>query len=80
MSDDQLAKLFPYLQEGFTAVRHGIAETKLLVSSCVNAVDAFAKRTETYHHEMLALGHKVDCHEHWIHELSGGTGTELSSA
>ena len=53
-------KMFKYTQTEFTAVRAEVAEVKTSLDSYANSVDAFAKQSETYMQEMLALGHKVD--------------------
>ena len=79
MNEDQFARLFKYLNEEFRTIRNEIADTKSLVNTCVNAVDAFAKQTEIYHHEMLALGHQVDRHEQWIHKAAKTTHVKFAT-
>lgn len=79
MSDDQLMKMFKYMQEEFTAVRSEIAEVKTNLDTYANSVDAFAKQSETYMQEMLALGHKVDRLEQWILKVAEATGVKLSA-
>ncbi len=66
MSGDQFTKMFQYMQKEFTAVRSEIAEVKTNIGTYANSVDGFAKQSETYMQEMLALGHKVDRLEEWI--------------
>ena len=78
MSEDQLMKMFKYMQKEFTAVRTEIAEVKTNIDTYANSVDAFAKQSETYMQEMLALGHKVDRLEQWILKVAEATGVKLS--
>lgn len=77
--DEQFTKLFKYMNKEFKAVREDIAEVKDSVNTYSNAVDAFAKQTETYHHEMLGLGHKVDRHEKWHEQTAKACGIKLSA-
>lgn len=41
------------------------------------AVDAYMKQGEAYFQEMLALAHKVDRMERWIHQIAQKTGVKL---
>ena len=77
MSDDQFTKLFKYMQQEFSAVRGDIAGLKQDVNVYAGAVDAFAKQSETYMQEMLALSHKVDRLERWIMKIAEETGVKL---
>jgi hypothetical protein len=67
------------MQHEFKSVNDRLDQmtTKAELHTYVNAVDAFAKQTEIYTHEMLALGHQVDRHESWIHKLAKATNTKF---
>jgi len=81
MSDDQFTQLFKYMQREFKKVNDRLEQTasKEGLNRLINFVDAYAKRTEIYHHEMLALGHKVDRHEKWILKVAKATDVKLSA-
>lgn len=38
------------------------------------AVDAYAKKADTYFQEMVSLSHKVDRQEKWIHQMADKLG------
>ena len=81
MSQDEFTKLFKYMNHRFDAIDDRLDQvvTKTEFESYAKAVDAFAKQTEIYHHEMLALGHKVDRHEKWHHQTAKAVGLKLSA-
>jgi len=79
MSEDQFTKLFKYMQREFTSIRLEQTASKEELNNLLNAVDAYAKQTETYMQEMLALGHQVDRHDKWIHKIAKATEVELSA-
>ena len=47
------------------------------VDTIQKSVDAYAKRTDEYMQEMLALAHKVDRLERWIMKIAEETGVKL---
>lgn len=51
--------------------------TKKDVNDLLNAVDAYAKKADTYFQEMVALAHKVDRHEKWIQQIAEKLGVKL---
>ncbi len=67
------------MQQEFKAVRGEVADVKTSVDNYANAIDAYAKQTEIYMQEMLALGHKVDRLEQWILKVAEATGVKLST-
>lgn len=81
MSHDEFTKLFKYMQVEFKEINTRLDQmvTKAEFNTYVDAVDAFAKRTETYHQEMLALGHQVARHEKWHHQTAKAIKLDLSS-
>lgn len=68
MSQDEFAKLFVYMQKEFKRINEKLdnTATKEDLDRLTNAIDAYAKQTEAYMQEMLALGNKVDRLEQWI--------------
>jgi len=79
MSHDEFTRLFKYMQREFKAVNDRFDRTDAKINTYVNAVDAFAKQTETYMQEMLALGHQVNRHERWHHQTAKACGIKLSA-
>lgn len=55
-----------------------ILDIKRDVNSYSNLVDAYAKRSETYHQEMLVLNHRVDRSEQWIFQIANKTDVKLT--
>lgn len=47
------------------------------VDDIQKSVDAYAKRTDEYMQEMLALAHKVDRLERWVMKIAEETGVKL---
>lgn len=41
------------------------------------AVDAYAKKADTYFQEMVMLSHKVDRHEKWLQQIADKLGIKL---
>ncbi len=81
MSEDEFTKLYNFMQAEFKTIHEQLANTatKVELNNLTNAVDAFAKQSETYMKEMLALGHKVDRLEQWILKVAEATGVKLSA-
>lgn len=82
MSHDEFTKLYKYMQNEFSSMRNEfsglILDLKRDVSSYSNLVDAYAKRTETYYHEMLVLNHRVDRSEQWIFQIANKIDVKLT--
>ena len=49
----------------------------LSFSELQSAVDAYAKKADTYFQEMVALAHRVDRHEKWIQQIAEKLGVKL---
>ncbi len=79
MKNDEFTKLFKYMQVEFKKVNDRLEQTstKEELNRLTNAVDAYAKQSEIYMQEMLALAHKVDRLERWIMEIAEATGVKL---
>lgn len=41
------------------------------------SVDTYAEKADDYFKEMVALSHKVDRHEKWIHQIAEKLGIKL---
>jgi hypothetical protein len=46
-------------------------------SSLLNAVDAYAKKANTFFEELVAIAHRMDRHEKWIHQIADKLGVRL---
>lgn len=46
-------------------------------SELQTAVDAYAKKADSYFQEMLILSHKVDRHEKWLLQIAEKLGIKL---
>ncbi len=51
--------------------------TKSDFNELMTAVDAYAKKADTYFQEMVMLSHKVDRHEKWLHLVAEKLGIKL---
>ena len=51
--------------------------TKDDFNKLLTAVDAYAKKADTYFQEMVMLAHKVDRNEKWIQQLANKLGVKL---
>ena len=47
------------------------------INELINAIDAYAKKADTYFQEMVMLSHKVDRQEKWIHQIAEKLGLKL---
>lgn len=78
MSEDEFTRLFKYMQAEFKKIDERFDGVNVRFDTLTNAVDAYAKQTETYMQEMLALAHKVDRLEQWILKIAEATGVKLA--
>lgn len=69
------------MQDEFKKINDRLEQTatKDELNRLTNAVGAYAKQTETYMQEMLALAHKVDRLERWIMKVAESTGVKLAA-
>lgn len=79
MSEDEFTKLFKYIQDMDKRIDLRFDHVEGRLDTLTNAVDAYAKQSETYMQEMLALGRKVDRLEEWILKVAEATGVKLSA-
>ena len=47
------------------------------INELMNAIDAYAKKADTYFQEMVMLTHKIDRHEKWFHQVADKLGIKL---
>ncbi|HET9721871.1 MAG TPA: hypothetical protein VFP32_02465 [Candidatus Saccharimonadales bacterium] len=78
MAQDEFTKLYAYMQKEFSAVRDKLEEHDKRFDDVIGAVAELAVDIKSYHEELLALGHKVDRLERWIHQIAQETGVKLS--
>jgi len=64
------------LDEGVKDVREKMV-TKEEFNDLQIAVDAYAKKADTYFQEMVMLSHKVDRHEKWFQQIAEKLGMKL---
>jgi uncharacterized coiled-coil DUF342 family protein len=57
--------------------REEFKDLRKLFNELAMAVDAYAKKADTYFQEILALAQKVDRHERWIHQIAEKIGIKL---
>ena len=51
--------------------------TKGDIDKLHTAIDAYAKKVDTFAQEMIMLAHKVDRHEKWLHQIAEKLGIKL---
>ena len=47
------------------------------INELMNAIDAYAKKADTYFQEMVMLSRKVDRHERWFQQVAEKIGLKL---
>ncbi len=47
------------------------------VNELMTAIDAYAKKADTYFQEMVMLSHKVERHEKWFQQIADKLGIKL---
>ena len=88
--DQDYSELIKYLDEKFVNVDEKFVnvDTKLDnlqenkadksdINELMTAVDAYAKKADTYFQEMVVLSNKVDRHEKWFHQIAEKLGIRL---
>ncbi len=61
---------FPKSDGKFSEAEKERADIRNEVKDLQGAVDAYAKKADTYFQEMVALSHKVDRHEKWLRQVA----------
>ena len=75
--NNDFSELIQHIDNKFVAVDKRFDEIKTDFNNLFNAVDAYARRADTYFQEMVALSHKVDRHEKWLQEIAEKLGVKL---
>jgi len=75
--NQNFSELIEYLDEKFTHVDERFDEMKKDFIDLQTSVDTYAKKADDYFKEMVALSHKVDRHERWIHQIAEKLGVKL---
>jgi len=88
--EKDFSELVEYLDKKFTSLENrffsleskveNLQETKADksdVNNLMNAVDAYAKKADTYFQEMVMLSHKVDRHERWFQQVASKLDIKL---
>jgi len=74
--NQDFSELIQYLDERFGKIDRDLGDLKetkadkLQVDELMTAVDAYAKKADTYFQEMVMLSHKVDRHEKWLQKIA----------
>jgi len=76
--DDHTVKLFKYLGGEFKKIDLKFEQQDKRFDDIMGAISDLAGDIKSYHEELLALGHKVDRLERWIHQIAQETGVKLS--
>lgn len=81
--EKDFSELVEYLDEKFANIDgklDNLQENKADksdVNDLMTAIDAYAKKADTYFQEMVMLAHKVDRHEKWIQQIAEKLGLKL---
>ncbi len=67
---EDFSELIEYLDGKFREAENERADIRSEVKDLQGAVDAYAKKADTYFQEMVALSHKVDRHEKWLRQVA----------
>lgn len=78
MKQDEFTKLFTYIEKMRSEMNHRFDTQDKKSDDIAGAVIELAGELKDYHQELLALSHKVDRLERWIHEIAEKTGVKLS--
>ncbi len=80
LDNDDIKKLIEAQKEVF-ATKEDLEQMKDEIrkdySDLLSAIDAYAKRADTYFQEMLMLSQKVDRHEKWLQQIAEKLGIKL---
>lgn len=79
MAQDEFTKLFKHMNQRFDAMSKRFDAHDKRFDDVLGAIADLAADIKTYHEELLALGHKVDRLERWIHQIAQATGVKLSA-
>lgn len=75
--EKDFSELIEYLDGKFTKIDSDFKELKKDFTNLQTSVDSYAQKADAYFQEMVALVHKVDRHEKWLHQLAEKLGVKL---
>ena len=75
--NSDFAPLLEYLEQRFGRIETRLDELGEGFSNLQAAVDSYAQRADAYFQEMVALSHKVERHERWLHQIAERLGVKL---
>ena len=78
MNKDEFDKMFDYMRGRFDDMDKRFDKQDEKIADLTIAIADLGAQLRDYHQEMLALSHKVDRLERWIHEIAEKTGVTLS--
>ncbi len=67
---EDFSELIEYLDDKFREAENERVDIRNEVKDLRGAVDAYAKKADTYFQEMVMLSHKVDRHEKWFRQVA----------
>ena len=76
LTDEDIKKLIEAERTVFTT-KDDFDRLREDFANLQSAVDAYAKKADTYFQEMVALAHRVDRHEKWIQQIAEKLGVKL---
>lgn len=78
LDDKDIQKLIEVFltREEFNETISNLA-TKTDINNLHSAIDAYAKKVDTYAQEMIMLAHKIGRHVKWIHQIAEKLGVKL---
>lgn len=71
------SELVQFLDDKFSSVHARINELGEMFRDLQGAVDAYAKRADSYFQEMVLLTHQVQRHDKWIRQIAEKVGVHL---
>ncbi len=72
-----LSELVHFISGKFDEVEERFDTLEGMFRDLEGAVDAYAKRADTYFQEMVMLSHQVSRHERWIRKIAEKVGVKL---
>ena len=73
------APLLNYLEKRFDRMETRIDELNQWFSGFQTAVDGYAKPADAFFQELVALSHKVERHDRWLHPIAEKLGVKTES-
>lgn len=77
LTNEDIQNLIRAEKEVF-ATKDDVSEVKQSIGVLTSSVDAYAKKTDTYHQEMAVLIHKLHRVEEWIRQVAEKVGVKYA--